>query len=64
MLREQTQTLVTIAARVRKIEELSPALESIGKSLAAIEMYLRDIAKNQGMEPRPDSAANRRQKTG
>ena len=64
MLREQTQTLVTIAARVRKIEELSPALESIGKSLAAIEMYLRDIAKNQGVDPRPDSAANRRQKTG
>jgi type II secretory pathway predicted ATPase ExeA len=63
MLREQTQSLATIADQVRKLEVLSPALESIGKSLAAIEMYLRDIARSQGEEPRSDSAPNRR-KTG
>ncbi|HMH16562.1 MAG TPA: AAA family ATPase [Burkholderiales bacterium] len=64
ILQEQSQKLGVIAARVGKIEELSPALESIGKSLAAIEAHLRNLAQSRNVQPRPDSTANPRQKSG
>jgi general secretion pathway protein A len=64
ILREQVQTLAAIAAQVSKLEGRSPALESIGKSLAAIEAHLRNLIQNRSAQPRPDSAANPRQKSG
>ena len=64
LLQEQCQKLAVIAARVSKIEELSPALNSIGKTLAAIEIHLRDLAQTRGVQARPDSTANPRQKSG
>jgi hypothetical protein len=64
LLQEQAQKLGVIADRVGKIEELSPALQSIERSLAAIESHLRNLARGQGMGPRSDSAANPRQKSG
>jgi type II secretory pathway predicted ATPase ExeA len=64
ILREQSQMLAAIADQVGKIEGRSPALESIGKSLAAIEMHLRNLAQGQGLGPRSDSTANSRQKSG
>jgi general secretion pathway protein A len=64
ILQEQSQKLGLIAARVGKIEELSPALVSIGRSLAAIEAHLRNLAQSRGVQPRPDSTASPRQKSG
>src|ERR1700704_743134 len=61
ILREQSQMLAAIADQVAKIEGRSPALESIGKSLAAIEMHLRNLAQGQSLGPRSDSTANPRQ---
>jgi hypothetical protein len=60
ILREQSQTLAVIANRVGKLEKLSQVLESIGKSLTAIEMHLRNPGQNQGVEPRSELTANRR----
>src|SRR5258708_36199236 len=54
MLREQSQTLGAIAAFVSKLEERSPALDSIGKSLAAIEAHLRNLVRSQSEQPRSD----------
>jgi type II secretory pathway predicted ATPase ExeA len=64
ILREQSQALAAIAAVVSKLEERSPVLESIGKSLAAIEMHLRNLIQNRSAQPRPDSTAGRQQKSG
>jgi len=65
LLQEQTERLGVIASRVGKIEELSPALESIGKSLAAIETHLRNLARGQAQgAPRADPAPNPRQRSG
>jgi len=64
ILREQSQTLAAIAAQVSKLEERSPALESIGKCLAAIEMHLRNLVQSRSVQPRPDSTADRQQKSG
>lgn len=64
LLQEQCQCLAVIAARVSKIEELSPALNSIGKSLAAIEAHLRDLAQTRNAQAWPDSTANPRHKSG
>jgi type II secretory pathway predicted ATPase ExeA len=64
ILREQSQTLGAIAAFVSKLEERSPALESIGKSLAAIEAHLRNLVQNRSVQSRQDSTADRQQKSG
>ncbi|MGB7541243.1 MAG: AAA family ATPase [Burkholderiales bacterium] len=62
-LREQSQMLAAITDQVAKLDELSPSLQSIGKSLAAIENYLRNLVQKQDEKSQPDSSANRRQKT-
>jgi type II secretory pathway predicted ATPase ExeA len=66
ILREHSQALAAIAAQVSKLEEMSPALESIGKRLEAIETQLRNLAQRQShsVQPRPDTTANRRQRSG
>src|SRR5882762_8288673 len=64
ILQEQFQTLGVIAARVGKIEELSPALESIGKSLEAIEAHLRNLAQSRNAQPRPEVTADRQKRSG
>jgi len=63
-LQEQSQKLSVIATRVGKIEELSPALESIAKSLAAIETYLRNLAQSSSVQLRPDSTVDRQKRSG
>src|SRR5258708_239158 len=64
MLREQVQTLAAIAVQVSKLEERSPVLESIGKSLAAIEAHLRNLAQSRSVQARPDSTADRQKGSG
>jgi hypothetical protein len=63
ILRELSQALAVIAAQVSKLEARSPALESIGKSLAAIETHLRNLVQNRSVQPRPDSTADRQQRS-
>jgi type II secretory pathway predicted ATPase ExeA len=63
ILREQSQILAAIAAQISKLEERSPALESIRKSLAAIEAYLGALAQRQGVQPRPDLTTDRQQRS-
>ncbi|MGB5080922.1 MAG: AAA family ATPase [Burkholderiales bacterium] len=64
VLREHAQALAALAAQVGKLEGLSPALESIGRRLEAIEAQLRTLTQGHGAQPRPDSSAGRRQKSG
>jgi type II secretory pathway predicted ATPase ExeA len=64
ILREQVQTLAAIATQVSKLEGRSPALESIGKSLAAIEAHLRNLIQNRSAQPRPDSTTDRQKRSG
>jgi type II secretory pathway predicted ATPase ExeA len=63
ILREQSHTLATIAAQLGKLEERSPALESIGKSLAAIENLLRTILLSRGQAGQ-DSNTDRKSRSG
>jgi type II secretory pathway predicted ATPase ExeA len=63
-LREHSQALAAIAAQVSKLEQMSPALESIGKRLEVIEAQLRNLARSHSVQPRQDSTANRRQRSG
>jgi general secretion pathway protein A len=63
ILREQSGALATIAGQADKIEHLAPALESIGKSLAAIETHLRNLASKQGTGPWLESTVDLRKKT-
>ena len=64
MLRQQVETLTTIAQNSSSLDELSPALASIRKVLAAIEIHLRALADRPGTQPQSGSAADRRQKIG
>jgi general secretion pathway protein A len=67
ILREQSQTLAAIADQVSKLEERSPVLESIGKSLVAIEAHLRSLARSQDPQPREDATsttASRQKRSG
>ena len=57
-------TLAAIAAQVSKLEERSPVLESIGKSLAAIEMHLRNFIQSRSVQSRPDSTVDRQKRSG
>jgi general secretion pathway protein A len=62
LLQEQSHKLGVIAARVGKIEDLAPALESIGKSLSAIETYLRNLSQTRNVPARTDTTVDRQQK--
>lgn len=64
ILREHTQALAAIAARIGRLEALVPALESIGKRLESIETQVRNLTQSRSAQARPDSAADRRQKSG
>jgi len=65
ILREQAQTLATIAAQLSKLEERTPALESIEKSLAAIEMHLRNLAQTHKVQaPADQIVVSRQQRSG
>jgi len=64
ILREQSGALAAIAGQAEKLEQLTPALESIGKSLAAIEVHLRTLAQKQSTDLRLESTMDRRKKAG
>jgi general secretion pathway protein A len=52
-LREQSGALAEIAGQINKMDRFVPALESIGRSLAAIEILLQDLAQKQGARTGP-----------
>ncbi len=64
ILREQVQSLAAIAAQVSRLEARSPALESIGRSLAAIEAHLRNLIQSRTVQAQPDSTADRQKRSG
>jgi general secretion pathway protein A len=66
ILQEHSRALATIAHQVGRLEEVSPALDSIGKSLKAIEIHLRNLVpKQEEMEPpSPGTTFTRRKSTG
>jgi len=64
ILREQAQTLAMIAAQLGKLEKRTPALESIEKSLMAIERHLRNLSLSNKAEPGPEQTAGRQQRSG
>ena len=64
ILSEQTRVLAVVVERVSRLEELSLALDSIGKRLTAIERHLPDLVLNPRVELRSDSATNPPKKTG
>jgi general secretion pathway protein A len=59
---ERSQTLAAIVTELGKLKNLSSALESIGKSLEAIEAHLRNLIQKDSAQGRPD--AERRQRSG
>jgi hypothetical protein len=61
-LREQSGALAAIAGQAEKLDHLTPALESIGRSLAAIEAHLRDLVLKQGTGLRLESTVDMRKK--
>jgi len=63
LLQDQCQKLAAIAGRVSKIEEITPALVSIEKTLAGIEAHLRKLAAKQD-GGQPDPMVNTRRRTG
>jgi general secretion pathway protein A len=63
ILREQTQALAAILAHLGKLEKGSPALESIEKSLIAIERHLRNLTLSNKVESGPDHSASRQQRS-
>ena len=62
--RRRAQTLATIAAQLHKLEERTPALESIEKMLAAIEMHLRNLSQAQKVQHAADQPVSRQQRSG
>jgi len=64
ILREQSGALAVIAGQAEKMEQVAPALESIGKSLAAIEAHLRNLAQKPGADLRLEPTVDLRKKTG
>lgn len=63
ILREQAQTLAAIAAQLSKLEKGTPALESIEKSLIAIERHLRNLSLNSKSEIGLGQTAGRQQRS-
>jgi len=64
ILRQHTQALAAIAARIGRLEALVPALDTIGKRLEAIETQVRSLMQNRGVQPRSDSTVDRKQGSG
>jgi len=64
ILREQARSLAAISAQVGKLEDRSLALESIGRSLAAIERHLQNLLQGPKVQPGPDSIPDRQRKSG
>src|SRR5882724_3892030 len=64
ILREQSRALTAISSQLGKLEEQAPALESIGKSLVAIERHLRNLLLSQKVQPGSDSTPERQQRSG
>jgi type II secretory pathway predicted ATPase ExeA len=64
ILREHSQMLAAIAARVSDLEDRSPALDAIGRRLAAIETQLRNLMQGRSVQPRQDSTVDRKQRSG
>lgn len=62
VLGEQSGALAAIAGRAEKLDQLTPALESIGRSLAAIEGHLRELVLKQGTGLRLESTVDMRKK--
>ena len=63
ILREQSGALAAIAGQAEKIDHLTPALESIGRSLEAIETHLGNLAQKQATGLRLESTVDLRKKT-
>jgi hypothetical protein len=63
-LQDQCHKLGVIASRFEKLDEMSPALESIGKSLAAIEAQLRNILQSRNAPSQSDPPVERKQRSG
>jgi type II secretory pathway predicted ATPase ExeA len=64
LLQDQCHKLGVIASRFEKLDEMSPALESIGKSLAAIEAQLRNILQSRNAPSQSDPPVERKQRSG
>jgi len=64
ILREQSRALTAISSQLGKLEEQAPALESIGKSLVAIERHLRNLLLSQKVQTGSDSTPERQQRSG
>jgi hypothetical protein len=62
ILREQSAALKAIAGQAEKMGNLTPGLDSIGGSLAAIEAHLRDFAQKQIAELKPQSTVDLRKR--
>jgi general secretion pathway protein A len=62
ILRERSEVLAAIAGQAEKMQHLAPALESIGRSLAAIEEHLRKLAQKQVAELQPQSTVDLRKR--
>src|SRR5262245_6308395 len=62
ILREQAQVLAAIAANLRKLEERAPALESIEKTLLAIEKHLRGAQVTPKVQSVSDAIGGRHQR--
>jgi type II secretory pathway predicted ATPase ExeA len=64
ILREQAQVLATIATQLSKLEERTPALGAIDKTLMAIERHLRNLVQTQKQEPEQQQVPPRQQRSG
>jgi type II secretory pathway predicted ATPase ExeA len=62
ILREQSGALAMIAGQAEKADRLTPALESIGKSLAAIEGHLREFVQERTGGPKTQPTLDLRKK--
>jgi hypothetical protein len=64
ILREQAQVLATIATQLSKLEERTPALGAIDKTLMAIERHLRNLVQTHKQEPEQQQVPPRQQRSG
>ncbi|HET7763727.1 MAG TPA: hypothetical protein VFK92_01410, partial [Burkholderiales bacterium] len=64
ILRDQAHTLATIAAQLGALEKRAPALESIEKTLMAIERHLRNLPQSSKAESVPEQVPGRHKMSG
>ena len=64
ILRDQAHTLATIAAQLGALEKRAPALESIEKTLMAIEKHLRNLSQSGKVESVPEQVPGRHKMSG